>query len=185
MPGSLGVPPPAGGWEFDAVARRKRRQAALEKAESERKAKRQKQSQVRPGDQGRRRSAEEERREKEKAARRGRSPPHSTSGGGAPERSRSPPPSTTGSAPPAATPPAAGGDTLGTAGQNPAPSAQENQAEALKSFLKDHPEFMRVLSNPKKSLSDPRVKAMFVKELSNYPAVKTFLESKGLSLSMA
>ena len=58
-----------------------------------------------------------------------------------------------------------------------------NPAEALQGFLKDHPEFMRVLQNPKKCLADPRVKTMFVTELQNYPAVKSFLASKGLQLS--
>ena len=62
-------------------------------------------------------------------------------------------------------------------------SGSANPAEGLQAFLKDHPEFMRVLQNPKKCLADPRVKSMFVAELQNYPAVKTFLASKGLQLS--
>merc|ERR1712167_521785 len=54
---------------------------------------------------------------------------------------------------------------------------------ALQKFLAEHPEYMRVLQNPTKTLSDPRVKQMFVKDLQNYPAVKTFFESKGLQLT--
>lgn len=42
---------------------------------------------------------------------------------------------------------------------------------------------MRVLQNPKKCLSDPRVKSMFKSELDNYPMVKQFLATKGLVLT--
>jgi len=71
-------------------------------------------------------------------------------------------------------------------GAAPAPGAKQGAGEAtvspeaaVQAFMTDHPEFMRVLNNPKKCLSDPRVKSMFMKELQNYPAVKAFIASKG------
>merc|ERR1712169_45799 len=57
-------------------------------------------------------------------------------------------------------------------------AAEPPPMEALQGFVNDHPQFMRILQNPKKCLGDPRMKAMFVKELENYPVVKKFFASK-------
>lgn len=135
------------GWEFDAQADRKRRQAALEKAESERRAKRLKTR----GDRSEGRRRPEDAREKEKP------------------RSKSPPPQ----ASKAETTPA--GAVAPAEGQ-----AVGGSMDALQSFIKDHPEFLRVLQNPKKYLSDPRVKMMMLQALRDYPAVGSFLAAKGL-----
>lgn len=143
--------------EFDASALRKKRQDFLEKFESDRRAKRLKQQE--------KQAEQRVERADEKTG-----PPT-----GAPTQ-------------PTADPADHG---HGAAHVKPekteAPSKKSdgktNPAEALQSFLKDHPEFMRVLQNPKKCLADPRVKTMFVTELQNYPAVRSFLASKGLQLS--
>lgn len=58
-----------------------------------------------------------------------------------------------------------------------------SQAAALQAFVQANPTFLRVLQNPKKCLGDPRVKSMFMREVQKYPAVKAFLEAKGLSLT--
>jgi len=139
-------------WEFDAVAHRMKRKAALDKLESDRKAKRLKQIEA------------------------GQQivmvpPPKAAQKPAAPEK-----PAAAAPAPAAQTAPAAAPVVPSK------PQVAAGSAEALQSFLKDHPEFMRVLQNPKKALSDPRVKSMFVSELQNYPLVKAFLATKGLKL---
>eukprot|EP00397_Hematodinium_sp_SG-2012_P001690 GEMP01001695.1.p1 GENE.GEMP01001695.1~~GEMP01001695.1.p1 ORF type:complete len:1546 (+),score=435.45 GEMP01001695.1:57-4640(+) len=55
-------------------------------------------------------------------------------------------------------------------------------AVALQKFLADHPEYMRVLKDPVKTLADPRVKSHLQAHLQNYPLVKAFLETRGLKL---
>eukprot|EP00931_Biecheleriopsis_adriatica_P064560 TRINITY_DN39323_c0_g1_i1.p1 TRINITY_DN39323_c0_g1~~TRINITY_DN39323_c0_g1_i1.p1 ORF type:complete len:1857 (+),score=399.70 TRINITY_DN39323_c0_g1_i1:64-5634(+) len=184
-------------WEFDAVVLRKKRQAILEKRESERQAKRLKQQQEKPP-------------VATPAAAPGTSAtpaaPATTAASAAPSNAGAqaaapPAPAATAAAP---APPAQAAPKAPAApatavkeepGQAPAPKKTETKkaepaksggggpAEALQSFLKDHPEFMRVLQNPKKCLADPRVKTMFMNELNNYPAVKAFLAAKGLQLS--
>merc|ERR1712228_591419 len=83
---------------------------------------------------------------------------------------------------PEATPPATTETAMVPVEPKAAPQAASapNAGQALQGFLDDHPEFMRVLQNPKKCLSDPRVKSMFIRELENYPVVKSFLATKGL-----
>ena len=149
-------------WEFDAAALKRKRQDFLEKFESDRKAKRLKQQQ-------------EKQLEKQWVER-----PEERAAPGVNRAAGEPDQASTGDAredTPAAEPRAASPEGHGSDNQ------AVNPAEALQSFLKDHPEFMRVLQNPKKCLADPRVKTMFVTELQNYPAVKSFLASKGLQLS--
>jgi len=150
-------------WEFDAAALKRKRQDFLEKFESDRKAKRLKQQQ------------EKQLQEKQWLER-------------AEERSSAPGATAGRSADPDHASDAAREETRVAEGAS-APEGRQgedqavNPAEALQSFLKDHPEFMRVLQNPKKCLADPRVKTMFVTELQNYPAVKSFLAARGLQLS--
>jgi len=157
-------------WEFDAAVLRKKRQIFLEKSESDRKAKRLKQLE------------EKQLQEKQMQAQKNE------------DRSAAPAPATT-TAPADTQKPQEPARPKETAlvKQEPAPVVKEEPkekaaaapgkgpAEALQVFLKDHPEFMRVLQNPKKCLADPRVKSMFVAELENYPAVKSFLAAKGLT----
>jgi hypothetical protein len=145
-------------WEFDAVAHRNKRQALLEKADADRKAKRARQSQTqqRPVTSTELVVREVKKDEPKKAA-----PPAST------ETALARPEDVT---KPAAAQPAATG------------SASED-AKALAKFVADYPQFMRVLQNPKKALGDPRVKKMFVETVQEYPRVKAFLEKKGLTLS--
>ena len=148
-------------FEFDAATLRKKRQDFLEKFESDRRAKRLKQQ------------------EKQQEMRIERAEEKASTPAGAPNQ-------------PTADAPAMASDNPFSAHVKPEKveavskkgvDGRTNPAEALQSFLKDHPEFMRVLQNPKKCLADPRVKTMFVTELQNYPAVKSFLASKGLQLS--
>jgi len=168
-------------WEFDAVAHRRKRQAALEKLESDRQAKRMKLA-VRTPDAGRddrskradevpRRRTEEDRpRTATKEAARQATAPSATA---PPAAGASPSPEATPMSTETAIQPAATAPT----------SAAESPVAALQGFLKDHPEFMRVLQNPKKCLSDPRVKSMFITTLGDYPIVKKFLASQGLNLN--
>jgi acylphosphatase len=148
-------------WEFDAGMLRKKRLDFLEKFESDRRAKRLKQQQEKQQEKQRMERAED------KAGSAG-----------------APPQSTTDLAPRDAGP--RQNEKVDRADRAEAPKkgsdGKVNPAEALHGFLQDHPEFMRVLQNPKKCLADPRVKKMFVAELQNYPAVKSFLASQGLQL---
>jgi len=172
-------------WEFDGAAHRAKRKAAIEKAEADLRAKRQKQK---------------ERAERDERAlartRRSSDVDSSTRTGGS--ESKLPRRSSAASAAAGTTSAAsatskAGGKPAAETSVVPAAAAQKaadaappaaaGQAQALAAFLKDHPEFMRVLQNPKKCLSDPRVKSMFMSELQNYPAVKSFLATKGLVLN--
>ena len=149
-------------WEFDAGVLRKKRQDFLEKFESDRRAKRLKQQQEKQLEKQRM-----EREEKTSGAPASQSPtdpapreaPRQTGQTEKPERAE-----------------------RAEAAKKGAMDGKVNPAEALQGFLQDHPEFMRVLQNPKKCLADPRVKRMFVAELQNYPAVKSFLASQGLQL---
>lgn len=146
-------------WEFDAAALKRKRQDFLEKFESDRKAQRLKQQQ------------EKQLQEKQWLER-------------AEERSSAP--GATGRSDPDPSDAAREETRVAEASAPEGRQAEDqavNPAEALQSFLKDHPEFMRVLQNPKKCLADPRVKTMFVTELQNYPAVKSFLAARGLQLS--
>jgi len=149
-------------WEFDAGVLRKKRQDFLEKFESDRRAKRLKQQQEK--------QLEKQRVEREEKT-----------SAGAPTAPTSQSP--TDLVPKEAPRP---GQTekpeRAEAAKKGAMDGKVNPAEALQGFLQDHPEFMRVLQNPKKCLADPRVKRMFVAELQNYPAVKSFLASQGLQL---
>lgn len=161
-------------WEFDAVACRKKRQAMLEKAEMDRKTKRLKQTSQRDAQRDAARTTNDRdprarrSRSRDKAPRRDPSPARAPD----PRPAETPSPASAGAAPTApAAPPAA------------KQAGAQEQAAALSKFVKDHPEFMRVLQNPKKELGDPRKKSMFVKELQNYPLVKKFFESKGLVLN--
>eukprot|EP00438_Fugacium_kawagutii_P032939 Skav212437 [mRNA] locus=scaffold5136:1313:7977:+ [translate_table: standard] len=145
-------------WDFDAGMLRKKRLDFLEKFESDRRAKRLKQQQEKQQEKQRMERAEE------KA---GPAAPSSQATAtdlvpkdAAPRQSEKPERPET----------------------KKASDSKVNPAEALHGFLQDHPEFMRVLQNPKKCLADPRVKKMFVAELQNYPAVKSFLASQGLQL---
>ena len=148
-------------WEFDAGMLRKKRLDFLEKFESDRRAKRLKQQQEKQQEKQRMERAED------KAGSAG-----------------APPQSTTDLAPRDAG--SRQNEKVDRADRAEAPKkgsdGKVNPAEALHGFLQDHPEFMRVLQNPKKCLADPRVKKMFVAELQNYPAVKSFLASQGLQL---
>jgi hypothetical protein len=152
-------------WEFDAVAQRNKRQALRDQAEADRKTKRLKQAQSQQAQSQQRSTNDREREERERKEK------EKASAKRDPERD---PPVSTAIVP--ADPKAAG--------QEPAaaPKAADGSAQALAQFLKDHPHFMRVLQNPKKTLGDPRVKQMFVKEVSAYPLVKSFLEQKGVKL---
>ena len=152
-------------WEFDAVTLRRKRQDFLEKFESDRKAKRLKQQQEKQLQEKQWVERAEDRSAApgaNAAASRTTGDPgdHTASDVKEEHRSTEPPPK-----------------------REPQDDESVNPAEALQSFLKDHPEFMRVLQNPKRCLADPRVKTMFVTELQNYPAVKSFLASRGLQLS--
>lgn len=185
-------------WEFDAVAHRRRRQADIEKAEAEREAKRQKTSVATPqrptttvatSDRPDDRSTNARKRPTEgaadgpargeKAAQTATKEPEPA----APEAKGRPVTpvvpvakeassvSLAASAKASATAPVA---------KSPPANKEAANAKALGTFVKDHPEFMRVLQNPTKSLSDPRIKGMFLAELENYPDVKAFLVSKGM-----
>eukprot|EP00928_Gymnodinium_smaydae_P095593 TRINITY_DN8249_c0_g4_i1.p1 TRINITY_DN8249_c0_g4~~TRINITY_DN8249_c0_g4_i1.p1 ORF type:complete len:1883 (-),score=387.78 TRINITY_DN8249_c0_g4_i1:67-5715(-) len=166
-------------WAFDAAAHRKKRQDALEKLESDRQAKRLKLApQLQPPPQQPRKRSREREKAPEAAARPTApamsppaTPPPTATASLAAAVSQAVVPATAASAAPAA-----------PAGVAAKAAAKPGPAEALQSFMKDHPEFMRVLKNPQKVLSDPRVKSMFVAELQNYPEVRAFFESKGLKL---
>ena len=161
-------------WEFDATALKRKRQDFLEKFESDRKAKRLKQQQEKQEKQLQEKQEKQEKMEKpwmERPEERSTVPAAGRSAHSDPDASAS---AASGAA-------GAREDTRVAEAVTSDPAV--NPAEALQSFLKDHPEFMRVLQNPKKCLADPRVKTMFVTELQNYPAVKSFLASRGLQLS--
>jgi len=179
-------------WEFDAMAHRKKRQAALEKLESERKAKRLKSQQ----DRGPRRRTSDgrvgdgDRDSKVQAT-------TSTASGTAASATTPSGTSTSSPAPGGAasqeTPAATRASATGAVPEAPPASKAAAKApavpksapppeEAFRAFVKDHPEFMRVLQNPTKCLGDPRVKAMFMNELEKYPVVKEFLKTRGLKL---
>jgi len=162
-------------WEFDAVACRKKRQAMLEKAEMDRKAKRLKQTSQRDAQRDAARSAADRDPRARRSRSRDKAPRRDPSPARAPADSSVV--ATTAKAAGAASPPAAS-----QAGAQAAPAAGSMEA-ALGKFVKDHPHFMRILQNPKKCLGDPRMKSMFVKELQNYPEVKRFFASKGLNLN--
>jgi len=172
-------------WEFDGAAHRKKRQQAIERAEAERNAKRAKlapaprveprKEDPRSSESRRRREAEEER---EKAAK--RHAPESSQQAPKPAAAPAAAPTAQAAAPPQKA------IAANAAEKKAAPAAggvDAQSAAALQAFLKDHPHFMRVIQNPKKCLSDPRVKTMFLAELNNYPVVQKFLASKGLVLS--
>merc|ERR1719193_2960118 len=53
--------------------------------------------------------------------------------------------------------------------------------EAVHKFIGDHPQYMRVLKDPK-LLQDARIKTVLQKDLKNAPLVRTFLEAKGLKI---
>lgn len=160
------LPPAVGGiraeYEFDATVHRRKRSAVLEKADADRKAKRQKQEKLR---------SEEESRARRKAA--------EADGSRKEEKEKEKPKANPTPTPASAEPVAE--VSIVPVQSKAASKAAPNPAEALQGFLDDHPEFMRVLQNPKKCLSDPRVKSMFIRELENYPVVKSFLASKGLT----
>jgi len=160
------------------VAHRKRRQDLLEKAESDRKAKRLKQSQAqRPTND---RDVRDERGVKRDAPRNEKNDKDRTLARKEPERDRSSTETQLATVEPKAAaepPPPSTSTTVAV------PAPPNDAAKELARFVKDHPHFMRVLENPKKSLADPRVKNMFVAELSSYPVVKAFLVKKGLNLS--
>eukprot|EP00933_Yihiella_yeosuensis_P003204 TRINITY_DN10570_c0_g3_i1.p1 TRINITY_DN10570_c0_g3~~TRINITY_DN10570_c0_g3_i1.p1 ORF type:complete len:911 (-),score=195.04 TRINITY_DN10570_c0_g3_i1:144-2657(-) len=177
-------------WEFDANAFRKKRHVTLEKIENDRKAKRLK------------KEAERTALVPVAAARRREAPPTAPSA----ETPAAPPPAAPSPAAevPKAEVPKPTSETVARTKEEPvaekaaapektaaapektaapAPAAgKANPAVALQSFMKDHPEFMRILQNPKK-LQDPRVKSMFMSELENYPEVRKFLESKGMKFT--
>jgi hypothetical protein len=161
-------------WEFDAEVFRQKRKDLLEKAELDRKAKRQKMagSQRTNND----RDARQDDRSRRDAPRSDKvSFPRdrpTTTELAVPETK---PPEMK---PPEMKPPPVPAETPAAVAKPPDDSAKE-----LARFVKDHPHFMRVLQNPKKCLSDPRVKNMFVTEVQQYPQVKAFLEKKGLNLS--
>jgi len=191
-----------GDWEFDGVAHRAKRKAAIEKAEADLRAKRQKQKERAERDEralarnrrssevdGSSRTGGSDSKLPRKSSTTTSSPPSAATGQPSAATSAGAAAAATaksgGGKPPAATAPAAevGATPAAEAPKAAAaPPAAAGQAEALQAFLKDHPEFMRVLKNPKKCLSDPRVKSMFMSELENYPLVKSFLAKKGLAL---
>ena len=146
-------------WEFDAGMLRKKRLDFLEKFESDRRAKRLKQQQEKQLEKQRMERAEEK------------------AGSAAVPTSQS-----TDLVPRDVPRQNEKLDKAEAAKKDRKSDGKLNPAEALQGFLQDHPEFMRVLQNPKKCLADPRVKKMFVAELQNYPAVKSFLASQGLQL---
>eukprot|EP00930_Biecheleria_cincta_P025737 TRINITY_DN18269_c0_g1_i1.p1 TRINITY_DN18269_c0_g1~~TRINITY_DN18269_c0_g1_i1.p1 ORF type:complete len:1831 (+),score=360.08 TRINITY_DN18269_c0_g1_i1:175-5667(+) len=163
--------------EFDAAILRRKRQAFLEKAESERNAKRLKQQQ------------EKQKTEPPAATAQPSPSPSAPAKAAAPTRTAASPPAQEPAAPKSAAPPAA--KVAKTEPVEPKPAMEPTKpkpagggaADALGVFLKDHPEFMRILQNPTKCLADPRVKSMFMSELQKYPAVKSFLVAKGVQLS--
>jgi len=155
--------------EFDVASNRRKRKAAKEKADLEKKAKRQKQVQQ---------LALTSTSERPDARRR---PPDMVVEQPKDKVAKKVPTPAAAAAPASAQAASAAADAAPKAAAKAATSAG-NQAEAMTNFVKDHPEFMRVLTNPKK-LSDPRVKSMFIKELQNYPGLKDFLASKGVNLS--
>lgn len=184
-------------WEFDAPVQRRKRQAVREKAEAEKKAKRLKHGQRGPDlwDERGRESRGYRRRAGDSGGDHARG---ATSRASArhvddidkPERNKQEQPAADGAAS-AATPraPTANGVVVAMASPQAESAADEvlppepvDAAESLQKFLTEHPEYMRVLQNPTKTLGDPRVKTMFMKDLQNYPAVQTFLASKGLVL---
>lgn len=185
-------------WEFDGAAHRKKRRDAIEKAEVERRAKRLKVAtrSEKPDDrnsQVRRRASESEPPRNEKASK-PRTTVTSSSPAEAPAKPTATSTATTAAAQPAQQ--ATGGSgkapdpSPAAAAKAPAatPKAAATAGEvadvaALQAFLKDHPQFLRVVQNPKKCLSDPRVKSMFLSELKNYPVVEAFLSAKGLVLT--
>eukprot|EP00929_Paragymnodinium_shiwhaense_P107932 TRINITY_DN74281_c0_g1_i1.p1 TRINITY_DN74281_c0_g1~~TRINITY_DN74281_c0_g1_i1.p1 ORF type:complete len:1849 (+),score=508.48 TRINITY_DN74281_c0_g1_i1:103-5649(+) len=158
-------------WEFNADTQRQKRKAALEKMEAEREGKRLKQAKlagnrledIRGADATKRRPGEDfGGRPADKVAKKA---PESASTAIVPAGG------------------AAADKVAAEKAKDKAPAAAQAAVptDALGKFVKDHPHFIRVLQNPKKCLSDPRVKSMFVAELDNYPQVKAFLESKGLN----
>jgi hypothetical protein len=161
-------------WVFDAVMQRKKRKEKIEKAESDRQAKRLKQAQSQRT--GIDRDAASRDKQDERGVRKEAPPANKESR----DRERSPPRTAT---EPAKEAPGASAETTVAVPKKEAATVNASSAQALQKFLKEHPHFMRVLNNHKKSLSDPRVKSMFLTELNAHPEVKAFLEKQGLAFS--
>jgi len=67
----------------------------------------------------------------------------------------------------------------------PAPMSEADVKQtnsAMQKFVADHPEYMRVLKDPVKTLADPRVKEHLQTHLQEYPLVKAFLSQRGVRL---